>query len=69
MILNKMHTVYNLEMQVRDKMNRIKKTSHVGVFKTLEEIEVAKTKILVDNPSITFEVYPCEHILFEQQPN
>jgi hypothetical protein len=64
-----MHTVYNLEMQVRDKMNRIKKTSHVGVFKTLEEIEVAKTKILVDNPSITFEVYPCEHILFEQQPN
>ena len=68
-ILNKMHTVYNLEMQVRDKMNRIKKTSHVGVFKTLEEIEVAKTKILVDNPSSTFEVYPCEHILFEQQPN
>ena len=64
-----MHTVYNLEMQVRDKMNRIKKTSHVGVFKTLEEIEVAKTKILVDNPSITFEVHPVEHILFEQQPN
>ena len=68
-ILNKMHTVYNLEMQVRDKMNRIKKTSHVGVFKTLEEIKVAKTKILVDNPNFTFEVYPCEHILFEQQPN
>jgi len=64
-----MHTVYNLEMQVRDKMNRIKKTSHVGVFKTLEEIEVAKTKILEDNPNFTFEVYPCEHILFEQQPN
>ncbi len=61
-----MHTIYNLEMQVRDKMNRIKKTSHVGVFKTLEEIEVAKTKILVDNPNITFEIYPCEHILFEQ---
>ena len=69
MILNKMHTVYNLEMQVRDKMNRIKKTSHVGVYSTLEEIEVAKTKILVDNPNITFEVYPCEHILFEQQPD
>jgi hypothetical protein len=64
-----MHTVYNLEMQVRDKMNRIKKTSHVGVFKTLEEIEVAKTKILVDNPNITFEVHPVEHILFEQQPD
>ena len=64
-----MHTVYNLEMQIRDKMNRLKKTSHVGVFKTLEEIEVAKTKVLVDNPNVTFEVYPCEHILFEQQSN
>ena len=69
MILNKMHTVYNLEMQVRDKMNRIKKTSHVGVYSTLEEIEVAKTKVLDDNPNVTFEVYPCEHILFEQQPD
>jgi hypothetical protein len=64
-----MHTVYNLEMQVRDKMNRIKKTSHVGVYSTLEEIEVAKTKVLDDNPNVTFEVYPCEHILFEQQPD
>ena len=64
-----MHTVYNLVMQIRDKMNRLKKTSHVGVFKTLEEIEVAKTKVLVDNPNVTFEVYPCEHILFEQQPD
>ena len=62
-----MHTVYNLEMQVRDKMNRLKKSSHVGVYSTLEEVEVAKTKILVDNPSITFEVYPCEHILFKQR--
>ena len=64
-----MHTVYNLEMQVRDKMNRIKKTSHVGVYSTLEEIEVAKTKVLDDNPNVTFEVYSCEHILFEQQPD
>jgi len=64
-----MHTVYNLEMQVRDKMNRLKKTSHVGVYSTLEEIEVAKTKVLDDNPNITFEVYSCEHILFEQQPD
>ena len=64
-----MHTIYNLEMQVRDKMNRIKKTSHVGIYSTLEEIEVAKTKVLDDNPNVTFEVYPCEHILFEQQPD
>ena len=64
-----MYTVYNLEVQVRDKMNRIKKTSHVGVYLTLEEIEVAKSKVLADNPNVTFEVYPCEHILFEQQPD
>ena len=64
-----MHTVYNLEMQVRDKMNRIKKTSHVGVYSTLENIEIAKTKTLASNPNVTFEVYPCEHILFEQQPD
>ena len=69
MILTKMLTVYNLEMQVRDKKNRIKKTSHVGIFQTLEEIEVAKTKILDNNPNYTFEVYPCEHFLFEQQPS
>ena len=31
-----------------------------------QEIEVAKTKVLDDNPNVTFEVYPCEHILFEQ---
>jgi len=54
-------------MQIRDKMNRIKKTSHVGVYSTLEDIEIAKTKTLASNPSVTFEVYPCEHILFEQQ--
>ena len=62
-----MHTVYNLEMQVRDKMNRIKKTSHVGVYSTLEEIEVAKTKVLDKTPNVTFEIYPCEHIIFDRQ--
>jgi hypothetical protein len=68
-MLIKMHTVYNLEMQVRDKMNRIKKSSHVGVYGSLEDIETAKVKTLAEHPSVTFEVYPCEHILFEQQPD
>ena len=67
MLLTKMHTVYNLEMQVRDKMNRIKKTTHVGVYSSIEEVEIAKTKALASNPGVTFEVYPCEHILFEQR--
>lgn len=61
-----MYTVYNLEMQMRDKMQRIKKTAHVGVFSSLEAIENAKNKILENAPGTTFEVYPCEHILFEQ---
>ena len=56
-------------MQIRDKMNRLKKTSHVGVYSTLEDIELAKTKTLASNPNVTFEIYPCEHILFEQQPD
>jgi hypothetical protein len=47
-----MHTVYNLEMQVRDKMNRIKKTSHVGVYSTLEEIEVAKNYLTENEMTI-----------------
>ena len=64
-----MHTVYNLEMQIRDKMNRVKKTSHVGIYSTLEEIEAAKAKELEKNSNVTFEVYPCEHILFKQQSN
>jgi hypothetical protein len=56
-------------MQVRDKMNRIKKSSHVGVYGSLEDIETAKVKTLAEHPGVTFEVYPCEHILFEQQPD
>lgn len=64
-----MHTVYNLEMQVRDSMKRIKKTFHIGVYETLDAIEIAKTKALIHNPGVTFEVYSCEHILFEQQPS
>lgn len=61
-----MYTVYNLEMQTRDKMQRIKKTMHVGVFNSLDAVEIAKNKILESNPGTTFEVYPCEHILFKQ---
>ena len=63
-----MHTVYNLEMQIRDKKNRVKKTSHVGVFETIEAVEEAKSKELEKKPNVTFEIYPCEHILFKQQP-
>jgi hypothetical protein len=56
-------------MQVRDKKNRVKKTLHVGVYKSIEDLEIAKIRTLASNPNVTFEVYPCEHILFEQQPD
>ena len=62
-----MHTVYNLEMQVRDKMNRIKKTSHVGVYNSIKNIEVAKGKMLEINPENTFEVHSIDHF-FESPP-
>ena len=54
-------------MQVRDKMNRIKKTSHVGVFDSIEDIEIAKGKMLEINLDNTFEVHSINH-LFESPP-
>jgi len=62
-----MHTVYNLEMQVRDKMNRLKKTSHVGVYNSIEDIDVAKNKLSVINPENTFDVHSIDY-LFESPP-
>ena len=54
-------------MQVRDKMNRLKKTSHVGVYNSVEDIEVAKSKMLEINPDNTFDVNSIDH-LFESPP-
>lgn len=62
-----MHTVYNLEMQVRDKMNRLKKTSHVGIYDSVESLEVAKGKKLESNPDNTFEVHSIDYF-FESLP-
>jgi hypothetical protein len=62
-----MHTVYNLEMQVRDKMSRIKKTSHVGVYNSIENLEIAKSKMLESNPGNTFDVHSIDHY-FESPP-
>lgn len=60
-----MKTVFNLVYSVVDKLGRAKSTVHVGVFDSLEDIDVAKKKLLEDNPNITFEVYPIEHIFSE----
>lgn len=60
-----MKTVFNLVYSVVDKLGRAKSTVHVGVFGSLEDVDVAKKKLLEDNPNITFEVYPIEHIFSE----
>ena len=54
-------------MQVRDKMNRLKKTSHVGVYNSIENIEVAKSKMLEINPENTFDVHSI-NFFFESPP-
>jgi hypothetical protein len=58
-----MKTVFNLEYSVVDVLGRSKTSTHVGVFGSLEEREVAKKKIIDENDkNVTFEVYPVEHI-------
>jgi hypothetical protein len=61
-----MKTVFNLEYSVVDVLGRSKTSTHVGVFGSLEELEVAKKKIIDENDkNVTFEVYPVEHIFSE----
>jgi len=49
-----------------DVLGRSKTSTHVGVFGSLEELEVAKKKIIDENDkNVTFEVYPVEHIFSE----
>ena len=60
-----MRTLYNLEYVLVDKLNRAKKKHHVGVFKTEEEVEKAKSKILSSisgDDNISFNVYISENI-------
>lgn len=60
-----MRTLYNLEYSVVDKLNRSKKKYHVGVFKSEDEVEQAKTKILSSldgDDGIMFTVYISENI-------
>jgi hypothetical protein len=58
---------YILEATWRDKINRNKKQSIIGVYASFENIEKAKKKVL-DTPhrykSITFNVQSEEHPFF-----
>lgn len=62
-----MTPVYILEYKTLDIMNRSKKTAHVGVYSTLDAVEIAKQGILDEHPNVAFEIYTSEHILFEPQ--
>lgn len=60
-----MRTLYNLEYVLVDKLNRAKKKYHVGVYKTEEDVEHAKSKVLStiqDGENITFNIYISENI-------
>lgn len=60
-----MRTLYNLEYVLVDKLNRAKKKFHVGVYKSEEEVEQAKNKVLntvQGDDNISFNVYISENI-------
>jgi hypothetical protein len=57
-----MHTVYNLEYKVLDKMGRVKKTLHVGVFGDLDKLESAKNEVITINPGVVFDVHSIDYI-------
>ena len=60
-----MRTLYNLEYVITDKLDRAKKKFHVGVFKTEEEVELAKQKVsknVEEGCKILFNVYVSENI-------
>lgn len=50
--------IYNLEYRVLDKLKRAKKVVHVGLYKSLEDVETAKEKISTSSSDkIAFDVY------------
>lgn len=60
-----MRTLYNLEYVLVDKLNRAKKKYHVGVFKSEEEVELAKSKILStieSDENVSFNIFISENI-------
>lgn len=60
-----MRSTYILEHKTVDKLGRFKKAVHIGAFKTLEAVEIAKSSILANIPTAVFEIYISDHIIFE----
>lgn len=54
---------YILEYKERDSKGREKNSKHVGVYKTLEDLEKKKDEILRSiNKQISFQVYVSEKV-------
>lgn len=60
-----MKTIFILESQVRDKLGRVKSKKHLGVFSSLDDLEIKKKQALKENNDLSFEIYTHEHLLFE----
>lgn len=55
--------VYNLEYNILDKIGRAKKTIHVGVFSSVEEVESVKSAIMLTaEEDISFNVFVVEDL-------
>lgn len=57
-----MYPVFNLHYIETDKIGRKKRSKHVGVFKDLQEVDLAKQKLLNIDSTIIFEVFIIEHL-------
>ena len=55
-----MRTVYVLESKTVDKKGREKNANHLGVFKTLDDLEKVKKQVMEENKNLTFHVHVSE---------
>ena len=60
-------SIYNLEYKVLDKLGRAKSTFHAGVFKTSEEVDLKKQKVISENKNLklAFDVYIIDDPIFK----
>lgn len=60
--------IYNLEYSLLDKLGRAKSTKHVGLFKSEDDVTLAKAKVSSDNidNKISFQVYIIDDPFFRE---
>lgn len=50
-------TFFTLEFKQTDSKGREKNPKYVGVFKSLEDLEISKNKLLALKKNISFQIY------------